>query len=254
LTPLPIQTFNDYEVVVTDDSPDTTVQDFIDNYREIKGVKYFRNSPALGTPKNWNEGIRRSSGKWIKLMHDDDWFAQPDALETFYKATVEKPQCAFFFSAFQNVMEEDNKVEVVRCTGGDKLMLWLSPLHLFGKVYVGNPSCTFVKRDLGQLYDSRFKFVVDFEYYIRCFKIIKSYWYVDRVLLNIGFNKEQVTKYTFLVPEVQIPENLLLLEKLGAEILRNPVVYDYYWRMLRNLKIRSVKQVQGSIPVLLIQS
>jgi hypothetical protein len=181
-------------------------------------------------------------------MHDDDWFAQPDALETFYKATVEKPQCAFFFSAFQNVMEEDNKVEVVRCTGGDKLMLWLSPLHLFGKVYVGNPSCTFVKRDLGQLYDSRFKFVVDFEYYIRCFKIIKSYWYVDRVLLNIGFNKEQVTKYTFLVPEVQIPENLLLLEKLGAEILRNPVVYDYYWRMLRNLKIRSVKQVQGFYP------
>jgi hypothetical protein len=145
-------------------------------------------------------------------------------------------------------MEEENKVEVVTCGLVDKLMLWLNPLHLFGKVYVGNPSCTFVKRDLGQLYDSRFKFVVDFEYYIRCFKIIRSYKYVDKVLLNIGFNKEQVTKYTFLVPEVQIPENLLLLEKLGGNILRNPVVYDYYWRMLRNLKIRSVKQVSHFYP------
>jgi hypothetical protein len=51
-----------------------------------------------------------------------------------------------------------------------------------------------------------------------------------------------------LVPEVQIPENLLLLEKLGGKILRNPVVYDYYWRMLRNLKKRSVQQVKGFYP------
>jgi glycosyltransferase involved in cell wall biosynthesis len=51
LDSIAIQTFKDYEVVVTDDSPDTTVQDFIDNYQPIKGVKYFRNSPALGTPK-----------------------------------------------------------------------------------------------------------------------------------------------------------------------------------------------------------
>jgi hypothetical protein len=54
------------------------------------------------------------------------------------------------------------------------------------------------------------------------------------------------------VPSVQIPENLLLLEKLGVGILRNVIVYDYYWRVFRNLKIRSIAEVEhyysGKIP------
>jgi hypothetical protein len=178
-------------------------------------------------------------------MHNDDWFAQEHALQTFYEATLAYPQCSFFFSAFQNVYDETGKIEVVKCNVFDKLMLRLNPLHLFRRVYVGNPSCTLIKRDVNLFYDNRFKYVVDFEYYIRCFRKLKEYRYIDHVLLNIGFHSEQVTNYTFLVPSVQIPENLILLEKLGYRILRNLIVYDYYWRMIRNLKIRTVTEVAG---------
>jgi hypothetical protein len=101
---------------------------------------------------------------------------------------------------------------------------------------------------VGELYDKRFKFVVDFEYYIRIIRNCKSYEYIDKVLLSIGFNSEQVTKYTFLVPDVQIPENLLLLQKLGPAILRNILVYDYFWRMVRNLKVRSVAELETYYP------
>ncbi|HVK97884.1 MAG TPA: hypothetical protein VM368_08705, partial [Flavisolibacter sp.] len=38
--------------------------------------------------------------------------------------------------------------------------------------------------------------------------------------------------------------NYQLLDKLGAGILKNIFVYDYYWRMHRNLNIRSVNEVQ----------
>jgi hypothetical protein len=169
-------------------------------------------------------------------------------LELFIRAANRNPNCAFFFSAFQNVIEDSNHIQVVRCNMLDKIMLWLSPLHLFGKVYVGNPSCTFIRSDVGELYDKEFKFVVDFEYYIRCFKKIGSYKYIDEVLLSIGFNTEQVTKFTFLVPEVQIPENLILLNNLGSKILKNIVVYDYYWRIFRNLKIRSCEQISAFYP------
>jgi hypothetical protein len=126
-------------------------------------------------------------------------------------------------------------------------------LHLFKRVYVGNPSCTLVKREVGFLYDSRYKFVVDFEYYLRCFQKNRKYKYIDELLINVGFHEGQVTRYTFRVPEIQIPENLNLLEKLGLKILRNPVVYDYYWRMFRNLNVRTIEQLRhyysGNIPV-----
>src|SRR5687767_8300464 len=69
------QTFADFEVVITDDSPDNSVEDFLKNYSRIETISYYRNVPACGTPENWNAGIRKARGKWIKLMHDDDWFS-----------------------------------------------------------------------------------------------------------------------------------------------------------------------------------
>ncbi|HEX6334176.1 MAG TPA: hypothetical protein VFZ78_08105, partial [Flavisolibacter sp.] len=45
------------------------------------------------------------------------------------------------------------------------------------------------------------------------------------------------------------PENHLLPDTLGADILRNVFVYDYYWRMYRNLGIRSREEVQQYHPV-----
>jgi glycosyltransferase involved in cell wall biosynthesis len=248
LDSISIQTFKNYEVIITDDSPDDIVEMFLTGYRKINNLNHFKNPVPLGTPENWNEGIRRASGRWVKLMHDDDWFSTKNALQIFVNATKKNPECQFFFSAFQNVFEETGERRIVRCNFFDRLILFLNPLHLFKRVYVGNPSCTFIRRDVGELYDKRFKFVVDFEYYIRIIRNCKSYEYIDKVLLSIGFNSEQVTKYTFLVPDVQIPENLLLLQKLGPAILRNILVYDYFWRMVRNLKVRSVAELETYYP------
>lgn len=243
LDSIAVQAFRDYEVIITDDSPDDAVKQLAAQYAGDLPVRYYKNEKALGTPENWNEAIRKASGEWIKIMHHDDWFDNPDALGTFYQAVQRNPGASFFFCAFQNIIEDTGSREIVRCNIFDRFFLWLSPLHLFKRVYVGNPSCTLVKKDVHLEYDNRLKFVVDFDYYIRLIRQPNKYSYIDKVIINVGFHNEQVTRYTFLVPSVQIPENFLLLEKFGKRILRNPVVYDYYWRMFRNLGIRSVEQV-----------
>lgn len=238
------QTFKDFELIVSDDSNDNSVKDLLVSYNNKFAIQYFKNEPALGTPANWNFSISKAMGVWIKLMHDDDWFTHDQSLEFFAEAAKDKPDVPFLFSAFQNITYSTGKVEVVKCNFIDRLILSLTPLHLFKRVYIGNPSCTMIRRDIGLLYDTRFKFVVDFEYYIRCMYKTKSYWYIDKVLLNIGFHEDQVTKYTFLVPEVQIPENLVLAEELGYTIFRNILVYDYYWRMFRNLGVRDGAEIK----------
>jgi len=257
LDSITIQTYLNYEVIVTDDTPDNSVEVFLEQNFSFLTIRYYKNKQSLGTPENWNECIRRAKGKWIKLMHNDDWFNKEDALQKFYNVTLDYPDISFFFCAFQNIVENTGKKELVRCTIADRFFLNLSPLHLFKRVYIGNPSCTFIKNDIGLLYDNRFKFVVDFEYYIRCLQKLKEYKYIDEALLNIGFHDEQVTKFTFLKPEVQIPENFRLLEKFGLRILKNIFVYDYYWRMCRNLKIRKLEQVSqyyaGDIPLLVTE-
>ncbi|MFT3675476.1 MAG: glycosyltransferase [Chitinophagaceae bacterium] len=238
------QTFTDYEIVITDDSPDDSVKELVTSFAFTRPVRYVKNLVSLGSPENWNESIRQAAGIWIKLMHNDDWLASPDALDIFVKTAAQHPSVRFFFSAFCNITESNGHRQEVRCNTWDRIFMRVSPLHLFKRVYVGNPSCTFIRNDIGLLYDRRLKFVVDFEYYIRCIRQEKKYQYIDQILVNVGFHQEQVTGYTKYAPSVQIPENVLLLEKFGTRILRNPFVYDYYWRLIRNLKIRSVEEAQ----------
>lgn len=252
-----LQTFQDFEVVVTDDSPDDSVQRYLQARHCNFTLRHIRNVPALGTPENWNEGIRQARGKWIKIMHDDDWFTASDALSRFALAIQKYPEIPFFFAAYQNITEGSGQVEKVRLSAVSKFLLGRSPLYLFRKVYVGNPSCTLVRADVGLYYDRSFKHVVDFEYYIRLLRKVERFHYIDEVLLNIGFNDLQVTRYTFGIAAVQIPENISMLQKMGTHILRNIVVYDYYWRMFRNLGVRNMDDVRahydGHIPAPLVR-
>ena len=239
-----IQTFKDFEVVITDNSPDETVSTFIENYVGIDNIFYHRNPITLGTPENWNESIRKAGGTWIKLMHDDDWFADENSLQGFYEATLTNPDYSFIFSGYNNIAENKSGQQNIMLSWTDDLLLKLSPLNLFKKQYIGNPSCTLIRRDINVFYDNKFKWVVDFEFYIRCLLVVKKYYYIDRALVNVGINEEQVTNYTFRKPQIEIPENHIMLEKLGFPILRNIFVYDYYWRMYRNLGIRNIKDVR----------
>lgn len=246
------QTFKDFEIVITDDTPNDSVQQWCMQHPKASGIRYFKNESALGTPENWNESIRQARGQWIKLMHNDDWLPSPEALEIFARHIHQHPHVSFFFSAFQNVHSSTGIAQVVRMNDIDTRRLKASELNLFHKVYVGNPSCTVVKRCLNLCYDARYKFVVDFEYYIRLIRHTRQWHYIDEVLLSIGFHDEQVTVYTKYNPAVQVPENHDLLREFGPDILKNVLVYDYYWRMYRNTGIRSVAQAaaydHASIP------
>lgn len=245
-----IQTYKNYEVIITDDSPDDSVEKFIKNYNKINCIKYYKNQSALGTPENWNQSIRKANGQWIKLMHDDDWFANENSLQEFYNATLLHKDCDFFFSAYFN-MSEKNISQQVNLNWTDNFLLKQSPLNLFKKNYIGNPSCTLIKRSINLFYDNNFKWVVDFEYYIRCLQKVKNYHYINLPLINVGLNEEQVTKYSFRIAEVEIPENLILIKKMGFKILRNIFVYDYYWRFFRNLGIRNSEDIKEyySVPL-----
>ncbi len=61
-----IQTYTDFEIVITDDSPDDSVADLVEKYQSRKDIRYYKNEKPLGTPENWNEAIRKANGKWIK--------------------------------------------------------------------------------------------------------------------------------------------------------------------------------------------
>jgi len=90
-----IQTFKNFEVVITDDSgDDISVFDYITGLNEGFSIRYFKNVKSLGSPGNWNECISHASGTWIKLMHDD-YFTSSNSLQLFADSMSSDCDCIF---------------------------------------------------------------------------------------------------------------------------------------------------------------
>ena len=245
-----IQTFKDFEVIVTDDSSDDSVSSLLRRYENTFNVRYYKNSRPLGTPANWNAAIGLSKGEWIKLMHDDDWFADQKSLEEFVLASKQTNN-TFLFSGYKNIHIQSQITEEYTLTAWHAYLLKSNSYNLLKKNFIGHPSTTFIKNDLHDWYDEKLKWVVDIEFYTRTLSNRKFYA-IRKPLVNLGISSEQVTKTAFRNPEIEIPENLYLLQKISAAALKAIFAFDYFWRFVRNLSIRdtnTIARYQTGVPV-----
>ena len=243
-----IQTFKDFEVIITDDSPGDEIERLCLQYKSVLTIQYFRNENPLGSPENWNAAIKNANGQWIKMMHDDDWFVDEESLQHFANAAYENKNGDFIFSGFIEIDQEKNLRKEFVINNLYLKLLRKSPLTLFKKNFIGHPSTTLVKNNSRYYYDKSFKWVVDIEFYIRYLDQHRNFVAIRKPLINIGINKEQITKQAFRNPDVEIPEVFGLFKKLPGECLKNIYCYDYYWRFIRNLSIRDEETVRKYIP------
>jgi len=238
------QTFKDYEIVITDDSGDNSLNDVLEKYQALP-INYFRNEKPLGTPANWNHGISLAKGEWIKIMHDDDWFVDDDCLGFFAEATSLNKK--FIVSRYFNVFESGKK-EMPSFPQRARSNILKEPMLLLARNVVGPPSVTLIHHTIKERYDTFMKWRVDIDYYIRLLLQEKEFYLIDKPLVNVGISETQVTNSCIDKPEVELPEGLLLLHKYGIGHLRNIRVYDAWWRILRNVHVRSEADLKQQTP------
>jgi glycosyltransferase involved in cell wall biosynthesis len=236
------QTYKDFEVIVSDDSDDDSVFNLVQEFLSKFSISYFKNTPALGTPTNWNFGISKARGEWIKLMHDDDWFATTTSLEEF--AIAARRANKFVFSAYANCMENTNNSNNMFASEFARKRIVKAPVTLLAENIIGPPSVAMLHKSITEQYDERMKWRVDLDFYIRVLLQEKSFNYIDKVLVNVGVSESQVTNFCINIPSVELPEGYLLLEKYGTRPLRNIMVFDAWWRIIRNLDIRQKSQLE----------
>jgi glycosyltransferase involved in cell wall biosynthesis len=239
------QTFRNYEVVITDDSPGDELMPVIEDFKSLFTIVYKKNIPALGTPENWNEGIRLAKGEWIKLMHDDDWFAEETSLQEYADAIHLNPGAGFIFSAYTDVFLAKKHMKTVFLNLFRYKKFLKNPLTLLSKNIIGPPSVTLHRNNDVCFYDKEIKWLVDIDFYCRCLKQMRSL-YIDKPLINVGISEEQVTRDCFGNRAIEIPENFYLMEKMGFGNLKNILIYDAWWRLMRKLKIRNKKDIESS--------
>ncbi len=183
----------------------------------------------------------KAKGEWIKLIHDDDWFSNKESLQKFADATIYGPK--FIYSSYSNFIETEESYQTVHHNKTQLKRILRQPLLLLSENIIGPPSVTLFHKTVLEQYDERMKWRVDLEYYIRVLLKEKEVYHIQDNLIHVGVSESQVTNYCINVPKVEIPEGFIILEKYGTTPLKNMIVYDAWWRILRNCQIRSKKDL-----------
>ncbi|MFN6037710.1 MAG: glycosyltransferase family 2 protein, partial [Bacteroidota bacterium] len=188
------QTFIDFEVVVTDDSPDSLTEQVCSYYKDKFKIHYFKNSSTLGSPENWNESIRKANGKWIKILHHDDWFNDSDGLSKFHQLTMENPTVSFHFCTTRILNHVSGEVTFNQPSEIQLNLLSKRPNELLYGNFIGPPSSTLFRKDTKFFFDKNIKYVVDIDFYVRLLSTFPGFGFCSEPLINnTSSHPDQVT-------------------------------------------------------------
>ena len=236
------QSYKQVEIIISDDSPNEDIKIAIQSYISELNIKYYHNQPALKSPKNWNNAISLSTGEYFMLLHQDDWLESVDCLSTYIKAFDAHPKAQFVFCKNTAIQPDGTQLTLQYLTSLLKDMGKRSN-HILRANVIGPPSNTMLKRGVGVNYDEDYIWLVDVDYYVSLLNKGYEYVYLDAHLVSIGLHEDQTTVFCRNNDDVIVKENIWFAEKMGNSAFSDILIYDYYWRLLRNYKRRSIQDI-----------
>lgn len=159
LRSLQSQTFKDFEVVVSDQSKDSLIEDVCKLWQKDLSLVYCREENKRGYfTANENNAIKHCSGDIIKFLDADDFLYDEKSLQKTYGAFEENTMWVV-----TNYMHSYNRTDFIKRH---------SPV-MNDRIYVcntiGTPSCVAIRNDNPPLFDENLRWAGDCEWYKRLY-------------------------------------------------------------------------------------
>jgi glycosyltransferase involved in cell wall biosynthesis len=244
------QSYQDYDVVITDDSTTDDVENLVGEY-DFKGkLHYYRNESSLGSPQNWNAAISKAQGQYIKILHHDDWFSTTDSLAKLVQLLESGNNSLAFCGCNNLTLDGENYSHAI--TDSEASIIKTCPEFLFYANRIGAPSVVIFKKS-DFFFDKNIKYLVDLEFYIQLLKVNNNFAYTKEALINIGIGPGQVTNIFMNNKKMLVFEYSYTFQKLNKSFRSFRWYYMAFWDLLDSLNIQSVAELeefdwQGEIP------
>jgi glycosyltransferase involved in cell wall biosynthesis len=207
------QEYFDYEIIVTDDSTNDDISNYLQSRGASQAVRYYKNLKRLGAPANWNQAISLATGKYIKILHHDDWLSSPSALQKFIAPLEINSDVALAFCAIQNV-HIDGSFKVHRPPLKNRVTNKDMVINLLMGNWIGPPSSVIYRNSGNMRFDENLQWLVDVDFYIRQGSM-GEILFIDEILVCGTFGgKEQLSRSCENNPDILIYEHFYLLDKL----------------------------------------
>ena len=199
------QTYKDFELIISDDSSSEDVSQLLNDYRDKLSFHYVRNTPGLGSPQNWNHAISLAKGKWIKIMHHDDWFSETDALEKMMLVADKNPDSLIFAGIKGEFARE--KRSYVNLPSQTKIEeLQNDPFSLIWANVIGPPSAILFPNNVVK-FDKSLLWLVDIEFYLQLLlKHQLRLVYIEEVLFENCPDDHNITNICFQNKQLELKE------------------------------------------------
>jgi len=154
-----IQTFQDFDVVISDHSKDTEIMNFCSECDYDFEITYIQNPNGRGfQAPNTNCALENAEGTILKLIYQDDIFVDEKALEKISN-TFDETKCKWLFHGFTHTTDG---IETHR----DCIPRW-TDMMLEGRNLLGSPSCVAMLNECKMYMDESIKLLIDTELYHR---------------------------------------------------------------------------------------
>ena len=157
------QVFTDFEVVISDHSQDDTIKDLCEVWGKHLNIKYFRNEIGRGViSPNLNNALNNCSGKWIKILFQDDLLFDANTLKNIKDFIDLDSDMKWMASSFWHTNDGRNLHTRLKPTWPDK-PIWA------GHNSIGCPSAITIKNEDILHFDDNLNWLMDCDYYQRMF-------------------------------------------------------------------------------------
>lgn len=173
------QVYQDFEIVITDNSDDDVIKNLCEQYKT--GIRYYKN-PIKGMAQNTNEAIRRSKGELIKILYMDDFLSHNKSLLKI----VNNFEGQWLVSACTHIRLGDN------FTQGVHYPEYSDDIHT-GHNTIGSPSVLTILNDNPMMFDEEMTWLLDCDYYKRMYAEYGEPTYLKDINVILGLHDGQAT-------------------------------------------------------------
>jgi glycosyltransferase involved in cell wall biosynthesis len=156
------QTYKNFNVIISDHSKDGNIKSLCDNYSSQIEIKYFKNENHLGNgPANTNNTILNADGDIIKIIFQDDFLYQDNALDLIVKEFEDK-DCNWLVSGCNHTHDDGKNFS-------NFMVPYWNDKIATGTNTISSPSVLSFRNDNPCLFDEELTMLMDCEMYYQLY-------------------------------------------------------------------------------------